>query len=1256
MSDEFGTYGFLAWQRRGIALGIRRPDGLAGQPIAARATLDLAVQVQGAPQGEQNVAVEPLALIGPGEITGLTPQAIADIWPKPEVFDVESNYFPMLELRQPDLPWRYTPAAPGLTGRLRPWLCLIALKDDEQTLVPPQPRTDTPALPRLNVDPKAPLPRLSQAWAWAHVQLDGAAESLDAGRLRAILDREPNRAVARLLCARRLEPRTAYTVFLVPVFERGRRAGLAEPVDPADGVLDALTPSWEDAQADPGVRTAALALPVYFSWRFGTGAGGDFEHLVALLEKQQVDSKVGRRPMDASRPCAGLPSASATPLDLEGALRAPSAGQPWDPAARNLWVARFAELLNGPRAQLTRKTRVRVFSAASLYQQVVHTGDTALPELAGGPFFALADQDRDGTLDLALVAEEPAGGATLRIVHDAARPDATVWQAGVSLPAPGPNHRFLFTGQALVVLTLGRTASRRVEYTLYTDNSRFSRPERQDVTVLPASSAYEFALGDYDGDGIPDLWALEKRTGGGSARLHILSGAARFRALLFSDGIELPESDDYTAMAVARSGQSAQLTLIARGSAPDAPVELITLSGDANFRESTRLPTLLGPADAAAALTLADWDGDGLPDLFVIQPRPAPEPAANISALLPLYGQHHAAQHTIDPDNPNAGRRWFHELNIDPRLRVAAALGTSVVQSQQQQLMASAWRQVGAIRRINAELRQAQLAREAATRVHLRHLATATVEGVLELCAPVHGRVLHHGQTVLAGIDDSPLPGGVLDAQWRRVARPLGPLGRRQGRPGLASRQPLLQRLNEGSLVLAPPPATPGAINTTDAAGIGGRLSQTPHAPDPNHTVPRNYNPYDQDSPFSAPPTEVEPGSTGWAWFSGELERLVERTQEPGVGPTPRQPIDLEPLAATLTQALHPQQTIERPYQSRLTLGAHGRAWRGTDALGEVMAYPEFRQPMFRPLVELSQDWLLPGLEHVSRNSVSLLEANQPFIEAYMAGLNHELGRELLWRGYPTDQRGSFFRTFWDSSGFLTRQGGLPSAEKLHDLLPLDDWRGPIGSHADPNSPTATPTGSMLVLLLRGDLLQRYPEALVYATRAAWITEGMPEQGRKIADTNGAIGPDDERHPIFSGTLKPDVSFFAFQLSQAEARGENGAAGFFFVLQEQATSLRFGLNSASQSNAGAQLEEGWETLSWGHLVSDTAATEAELPAALAKLHYINLDDARPTLAPTFDGQGLSWHAALGSTSSDVASITLQKPVRVAIHATDLLPP
>ena len=74
---------------------------------------------------------------------------------------------------------------------------------------------------------------------------------------------------------------------------------------------------------------------------------------------------------------------------------------------------------------------------------------------------------------------------------------------------------------------------------------------------------------------------------------------------------------------------------------------------------------------------------------------------------------------------------------------------------------------------------------------------------------------------------------------------------------------------------------------------------------------------------------------------------------------------------------------------------------------------PAFPQPMYEPLKEKSQDLLLPGLEKVEPEKVVGLRTNRAFVEAYMIGLSFEMGRELLWRGFPTDQQGTYFQHFW---------------------------------------------------------------------------------------------------------------------------------------------------------------------------------------------------------------------------------------------------
>ena len=112
------------------------------------------------------------------------------------------------------------------------------------------------------------------------------------------------------------------------------------------------------------------------------------------------------------------------------------------------------------------------------------------------------------------------------------------------------------------------------------------------------------------------------------------------------------------------------------------------------------------------------------------------------------------------------------------------------------------------------------------------------------------------------------------------------------------------------------------------------------------------------------------------------------------------------------------------------------------DGFVEPMAYPVIDTPMFAPLTNLSPELFLPNINLIAPNSVTLLETNQPFIEAYMAGLNHEFARELLWREYPTDQRGPF-RQFWDVRGYVDVQEAAArssSPEDLKDIPTVHRW------------------------------------------------------------------------------------------------------------------------------------------------------------------------------------------------------------------------
>jgi hypothetical protein len=259
--------------------------------------------------------------------------------------------------------------------------------------------------------------------------------------------------------------------------------------------------------------------------------------------------------------------------------------------------------------------------------------------------------------------------------------------------------------------------------------------------------------------------------------------------------------------------------------------------------------------------------------------------------------------------------------------------------------------------------------------------------------------------------------------------------------------------------------------------------------------------------------------------------------------------------------------------------------------LGHALGFvPRYAMPASEPLARLSQDWLLPGLQHVGADTVALLQANQRFIEAYMLGLNVEMTRELLWRDFPlAHELGTHFERFWRAA-----RAGTPP-----DIMPIDQW----STHRlGQNAPQ--PAQQPLVLLLRSVLLQRYPGTAVYAVRGV-------QQGTQRRPPEG---PGEEKTPLFRGSLEPDLSFFGFDLDPIDAVGN---PGWYFVLQQQPTEPRFGFD---------------EPVDFGG-------------ASHASVHQ------RPGNMPELP-EATPWAA----NAAQLADLIRQRPVRVLIHASELLPP
>ncbi len=365
--------------------------------------------------------------------------------------------------------------------------------------------------------------------------------------------------------------------------------------------------------------------------------------------------------------------------------------------------------------------------------------------------------------------------------------------------------------------------------------------------------------------------------------------------------------------------------------------------------------------------------------------------------------------------------------------------------------------------------------------------------------------------------------------------------------------------------------------------------------------------------------------------------------EKPVFIPPVKKPLDITNAATKLRVAIQPSKAVS----IRILRGIKGgKPQPEEDPIVPAMAYPDIRQPMYEPLRDISSELLLPNLNLVPPNTISLLESNQPFIEAYMTGVNHEFGRELLWNEYPTDQRGSSFRQFWDVSRVVNTQE-LPEeelVEQLKDISPIHTWtsRSMLGDHANRKPQHAvSESDGQLVLLVRGDVLKKYPNTVIYAQKAKWDDDAP--QLSIDESLGGDIDDANIMYPSFSGSIEPDVTFIGFDLTAEQARGlvkeetqeEKDSVpvtdlGWFFVLREIPGEPRFGLDKAGTDTPAIATE--WDQLAWSHL--DSSSPVIDITKAI-----------KATVGGT-----VQW----GTNSADLASILYQKPVLIAVHARDML--
>jgi hypothetical protein len=533
---------------------------------------------------------------------------------------------------------------------------------------------------------------------------------------------------------------------------------------------------------------------------------------------------------------------------------------------------------------------------------------------------------------------------------------------------------------------------------------------------------------------------------------------------------------------------------------------------------------------------------------------------------LPVYGRYfRKTQEAKMPLNDHWPEQtpWIHELNVHFRNRVAAALGTTAVQKNQDDYMKECWSQVGEIRKANEKLRLTQTGYLISKILEKKHIMPLSDYRFVLFSTPFHPHVAteEKGEAVSLKqeLADSGISPGVFSSSFRRLVHRQ--IGIRQVKPTREIQQATssfhLRPIQPRNLALP----RSSKIISDFLNKLPGSDTDIPGSK--KEIIP--IKPFDVSDNFRA---KFDIGKV----LRNQLKGIIVFNDDRSL------PENFDP----------------------------------------IMRHPKINFPMYKPLTTLSNDYILPGIENLENNGVTLFEENRRFIEAYMVGLNHEMGRELVWRNYPTDQRGTIFSYFWDQ---VVVENPPPDIKEIHK------WAKNLGKNKDGPAQNGN-----LILVINGDFIRRYPGTIVYALKILpkgnYWSESYPIN-------NPPMNGDHIIDPVFRAQIGEDILAVGFPFSLKRVQGPDRDGEYYFILQENQDLPRFGLDVAGERLKASSGCDGQDIeindLRWSDVTIDKAG-------------YLT----------NFEQEPLAADASKPTTSAMIASKTYQLPMRVAIHASELL--
>ncbi len=1209
------SYQFLPWVRRGLTVALSTADTFGVLP--SRAVAQVGVKLA-APLDGTAFAPVSMQLYGPGDVIGIDTGLVVRTDPKPNAHNFEPNYLAIIDFDPPDFPWILTPAKANDRDQLRPWLVLVVLEVAKTGLPRMQPQALMPSIRVKVTDVATELPDLGDSWSWAHAQV--VSQATDAASLQSDLQGKPASNVSRLVCPRRLSESTNYVACLVPAFEPGRLRGLGLAGD-QDPAMQTIAPAW-NRQA-----VADVVLPVYFWWEFSTSAAGDFESLARRLKTPSAYRNtpladalgaVGTSPMSVDSVLSGEdPVALET---MEGAL-VPIKYTPGGRPKNDVQAESLMAIVNTPQDQVVDPVGDDGLNHAGARLEVK-------PQVVGGWHIKQQSVQMDelgqhwiADLNLGPRYRGAAGyGAEIVRQNQEEYVDAAWDQIGQILEADRRMNRTRLAIEAQLAI------------------------RRKHLDKLPAERLLQVM-----GPALPRIEALSAadvayRING---RLASLGGQL--------DRSSLPAALLDTAMRRTASPQRRALRMAARMKGTMAVLPALAQ----RYVGAMAAATTKAPAFEVNAFTPDGVVGtrlfNGL-DLAgnTVDLSPIGLGAAvSTTRVREIVDAGHAAQRQlaaagVPPLKIRAGQSKgvFTDAHVD-RFGTLASNAPGV-RASDWGVVASAVETLG--RRgvegflVEADTAKATLqfssmrldARSGALHLDRALLRLDAARRALKPVAPVRRR---GPLAAVAGVNLGRV--NVTDARQFNNAGLFAslPVNALQTAPGAGTPTFVLDQGFEFAPL--PVPAAPAAgITLTLPPAIRTRTVLNRFA-----AATRGTQALWRDG-FEASHVELQPVDFGVA-SAAAIVRV--RTD-----PTLTLPARLRSLVSIAGDAASNANFFVGRYLAADDLAAQQR-FMIPALFDRVMAWPKLTEALYQALAGYDKQAFMPGVDDIPEDMIMLVKVNPFFIDAFMVGANHEMNRELLWRGFPTDLRGTPFQRFWGRTKVVEPR----TTVLLDDMQPIHQWGAqPLGRRVD----AVGGDPDRVALLVKGQLLRRYPNTAVYAwRRRAQPSPPLETQLAKNADGSAAAGA--VKIPDFAGVIAPDITFFGFDIQQADI------GNWCFVLEEQMSEPRFGFDVGDPVPGQPSPHPGF-----GPQPRRALADQLELLAALSPADYAK-QDYNPWKALSWNHVGVSAgnyasvqalqdvaapfasFPALGDhpTAAQIAKALLQQPFRAYYLGDDLVP-